>query len=101
MATDPATDLIRWVQEGERLFGRALQALHHYREVQARAESLAEENDRLREDIRVLRGELDDLKAERIEVAETLKTFAEHVTRLATVAIQRLGAPGEGLPRSR
>ncbi len=34
------------------------------------------------------------LRAERLEVADTFKAFAEHVTRLATLALQRLGTPG-------
>lgn len=84
MATDPGADVVRWVQEGERLFGQALQTLQ-------RAETLAKENQRLREEVRVMRVELDALRAERLEAAETLKTFAEHVTQLATLALQRLG----------
>jgi len=84
MATDPASDVVRWVQEGERLFGQALQTLQ-------RAEILAKENQRLREEIQAIREELDALRAERLEAAETLKTFAEHVTQVATLALQRLG----------
>lgn len=84
MATDPASDVVRWVQEGERLFGQALQALQ-------RAEMLAKENQQLREEIQAIREELDSLRAERLEAAETLKTFAEHVTQVATLALQRLG----------
>jgi hypothetical protein len=37
------------------------------------------------------RAELEVLRSERMEAAETLKAIAEHVTRLATVALQRLG----------
>jgi len=84
MATDPASDVVRWVQEGERLFGQALQMLQ-------RAEILAKENQRLREEIQAIREELDALRAERLEAAETLKAFAEHVTQVATLALQRLG----------
>ena len=84
MTTDPTSDVLRWVREGEHLFGRTLQTLH-------RAEALGQENERLQQEVRDLRAELDALKAERAEVAETLKTFAEHVTRVATIGIQRLG----------
>lgn len=84
MATDPTSDVLRWVREGEHLFGQVLQSLR-------RAEALDEENRRLQGEIGAIREELDALKAERVEVAETLKTFAEHVTRVATIAIQRLG----------
>ncbi len=83
MATGPAADVVRWVLEGERLFGEALQGLQ-------RAEMLAQENQRLREEIQAIREELDALRAERLEAAETLKTFAEHVTQVATLALQRL-----------
>lgn len=100
MTTNPAPDVVRWVQEGERLFGLVLQTLHRYREIEAGAETLAKENDRLREEIHALREEMDCLKAERLEVADTLKTFAEHVTRLATLAIQRLGRRGPARERT-
>jgi uncharacterized protein YlxW (UPF0749 family) len=92
MTTDPASQMVRWVQEGERLFAQVLQGLH-------RAELLARENQRLREEIQTIREEVEGLKAERLEAAETLKTFAEHVTRVATLALERLGrrgAPGSG-----
>ena len=91
MRTDPADDVMRWVQEGERLFGQALQTLHRYQEVEKKAETLEKENGRLREEMQQIRQELDELRAERIEAARTLKAFAEHVTQLATLAIQRLG----------
>jgi len=45
----------------------------------------------MRQEIEALRAELESLRAERTEVAETLKTFAEHVTRVATIGIERLG----------
>jgi cell division protein FtsB len=81
-----APDVVRWVQEGERLFGRALQALQQ-------VEQLAAENQQLREELQAMRAEMDRLRAERVEAAESLRAIAEHVTRLATVALQRLGRP--------
>ena len=93
MASDPAAEVIRWVQEGEQLFTRTLQTLHRYRETEERADRLAIENRRLQADVEVMRVELDRLRAERIDAAETLKAIAEQVTRLATVALQRLGKP--------
>ena len=84
MATDPAADVVRWVQEGERLFGQALQTLQ-------RVEMLTKQNQQLRDEIQAIREELNSLRAERLEAAETLKTFAEHVTQVATLALQRLG----------
>jgi len=86
MASDPTADVVRWVQEGERLFTQTLQRLHE-------GERLATENARLQAQMEILRGELDRLRAERIDAAETLKAIAEQVTRLATVALQRLGRP--------
>jgi predicted nuclease with TOPRIM domain len=79
-------DVVGWVQEGERLFGRALQALQQ-------VEHLAADNQQLRAELQLVRAELERLRAERIEAAETMRAFAEHVTRLATVALQRLGKP--------
>ena len=83
MIKDVAPDVVRWVQEGERLFGLVLHTLHGH-------EALLNENQRMHEEMRAIREELDQLRAERIEAAETLKTFAEHVTQLATLALQRL-----------
>jgi predicted nucleic acid-binding Zn-ribbon protein len=79
-------EVVSWVQEGERLFGRALAALQQ-------VEHLASENRQLREELQEARAELERLRGERVEAAETMKAIAEHVTRLATVALQRLGRP--------
>jgi hypothetical protein len=81
-----APDVVQWVHEGEQLFGRALQALQ-------RTEQLSAENQLLREQLQVARAELEFFRAERLEAAETLKAIAEQVTRLATVALKRLGKP--------
>jgi len=86
MTPDPASDILRWVREGEKLFGQALQRLHS-------CEMLAKDNQRLQQEMDSMRQELHHLRAERIEAAQTLKAIAEHVTRLATVALQRLGKP--------
>ena len=80
------SEVVSWVQEGERLFGRALAALQQ-------VEHLASENRQLREELQEARAELERLRGERVEAAETMKAIAEHVTRLATVALQRLGRP--------
>ncbi len=93
MVGDPTPDVLRWVHEGERVFREVLQTLHRYREVGARAEALAADNQRLRGEIEALRDEVQHLRAERVEAAESLRAIAEHVTRLATVALQRLGRP--------
>jgi predicted nucleic acid-binding Zn-ribbon protein len=93
MASDPRAEVVRWVQEGEQLFTRTLQTLHRCRETEERADRLAIENQRLQADLGVIRVELERLRAERIDAAETLKAIAEQVTRLATVALQRLGKP--------
>ncbi|MGH7399010.1 MAG: hypothetical protein ACRELW_15860 [Candidatus Rokuibacteriota bacterium] len=90
---DPAGDVLRWVREGERLFGQTLETLHRCREVELEAEALADENRRLREELEAIREEVRQLRSERFEAAESLKAIAEHVTRLATVALQRLGKP--------
>jgi hypothetical protein len=94
MTADPASDLVRWVKEGEHLFRLALESLQGAAALGSKVEELAEETRRLREDNEALRRELDVLRAERLEVADTFKAFAEHVTRLATLALRRLGHPG-------
>ena len=93
MGPGPADEVLRWVQEGERLFGDVLQTLRRYQEVEVKAEALEGENQRMREEMQANREELRQLRAERIEAAESFKAIAEHVTRLATMALQRLGKP--------
>jgi hypothetical protein len=94
MTADPAADLVRWVKDGEHLFRLTLESLQGAAAARDRLESLAQENAQLRRETEALRGELEVLRAERLEVADTFKAFAEHVTRLATLALQRLGTPG-------
>ena len=94
MTADPASDLVRWVRDGEQLFRLTLESLQGAAATRDRLETLIQENARLRQEAEVLRRELDLLRAERLEVADTFKAFAEHVTRLATLALQRLGTPG-------
>lgn len=94
MTVDPASDVVRWVKEGEHLFRLTLGRLQAAADLQARVDALAGENKNLREANQELRRELDLLRGERLEAAESFKALAEHVTRLATVAIQRLGHAG-------
>jgi hypothetical protein len=85
------TELLTWVREGERLFGAVVGVLQQHDPLQARVTTLERENQQLRAELLAARAELEILRSERIEAAETLKAIAEHVTRLATVALQRLG----------
>ena len=85
------TELLTWVREGERLFGAVVGVLQQHEPLEARVTTLERENQQLREGLQAARAELEALRAERMEAAETLKAIAEHVTRLATVALQRLG----------
>ena len=94
MTEDPAADLVRWVKDGEHLFRLTLERLQGAAALGSRVEELSEETRRLREENDALRRDLDLLRAERLEVADTSKAFAEHVTRLATLALHRLGNPG-------
>ena len=94
MTADPASELVRWVKDGEQLFRLTLESLQGAAASRDKLEALTQENAQLRQEAEVLRRELDLLRAERLEVADTFKAFAEHVTRLATLALQRLGTPG-------
>jgi predicted nuclease with TOPRIM domain len=91
MAAELASDIIEWVRQGEQVFGQVLQALRRCGEIEMTGERLAKENRRLQDEMQAIRDELHQLRAERLEAAETLKTIAEHVTQLATAALQRLG----------
>ncbi|HSE04913.1 MAG TPA: hypothetical protein VLK35_12235 [Methylomirabilota bacterium] len=88
MTTGPTSEVLRWVRDGELIFGQVLQGLQ-------RTEALAKENERLREEVQQIRAEVDRLRTERLEAAESLKAIAEHVTRLAAAALQRLGRPAD------
>ena len=94
MTEDPTADLVRWVKDGEHLFRLTLERLQSAAALGSRVEELSEETRRLRQENDALRRELDLLRAERLEVADTFKAFAEHVTHLATLALHRLGNPG-------
>ena len=67
--------------------------LQQHEPLQAQVSMLERENQQLREELQAARAELEYVRSERMEAAETLKAIAEHVTRLATVALQRLGKP--------
>lgn len=82
------------MKDGEHLFRLTLESLQGAAASRDKLEALARENAQLRQEAEVLRREVDLLRAERLEVADTFKAFAEHVTRLATLALQRLGTPG-------
>jgi hypothetical protein len=84
-------DLVGWVRDGERLFGAVLQTLQQYELLREQAGRLEQENRQLRGEMQLIREELHQLRSERVEAAATLKAFAEHVTQLATLAIQHLG----------
>lgn len=86
MTTGPTSEVLRWVRDGEHIFGQVLHGLQ-------RIEALEMEAERLREQVQQMRAEVDRLRAERLEAAESLKAIADHVTRLATAALQRLGRP--------
>ena len=86
-------ELLTWVREGERLFGAVVGALQEQEALQARLTALERENRQLREELQAARAELESSRAERLEAAESLKAIAEHVTRLATAALKRLGKP--------
>lgn len=91
MTAQPGPDLITWVRAGEQLFGAVLRTLQEHEWHRSRADRLERENRQLQEEIQVIREELAAYRAERVEVADTLRVFAEHVTQLATRAIERLG----------
>lgn len=82
------------MKEGEHLFRLTLESLQGAAALGSKVEELSQEAGRLRDENDTLRRELDLLRAERLEVADTFKAFAEHVTRLATLALHRLGNPG-------
>src|SRR5260370_6853309 len=84
MIEDPAADLVRWVKEGEHLFRLTLESLQGAAALGSKVEELSEETRRLRADNETLRRELDLLRAERLEVPDTLNVFAPHLPRPAT-----------------
>jgi hypothetical protein len=91
MTAPPGPDLIGWVRAGEHLFGAVLRRLQEHESDRARADQLERENRQLQEEIKTIREELAAYRAERVEVADALRVFAEHVTQLAALAIGRLG----------
>lgn len=92
-AMDSTTELLTWVREGERLFGAVVGVLQQHEPLRAQVTTLERENRQLREELQLARAELEVFRSERLEAAETMKAIAEHVTRLATAALQRLSKP--------
>lgn len=90
MTTQPGPDLIGWVRAGEQIFGAVLRTLQEHEWHRTHADRLERENRQLQDEIEVIRAELAAYRAERVEVADTLRIFAEQVTQLATRAIERL-----------
>jgi len=90
MTARPGADLIGWVRAGEQIFGAVLRTLQEQEWHRTRADRLERENRQLQDEIQVIRDELATYRAERVEVADTLRVFAEHFTQLATRAIERL-----------
>jgi hypothetical protein len=91
MTAPGGPDLIGWVREGEHLFAAVLRTLQEQEWQRARADQLERENRELKQEIEIIREELAAHRAVRVEVVDTLRVFAEHVTSLAALAIGRLG----------
>jgi type I site-specific restriction endonuclease len=76
---------------GEQIFASVLRTLQEHEWHRSRADRLERENGQLQDEMQVIQEELAAYRAEQVEVADTLRVFAEHVTQLATRAIERLG----------
>jgi len=59
MTADPASELVRWVKDGEHLFRLTLESLQGAAASRDKLEALARENAQLRQEAEVLRRELD------------------------------------------
>jgi hypothetical protein len=86
-------DLLAWTREGARLFAGVVETLQRHEGLRTDRDRLEQENRQLRGQIEAARAEVEHLRRERIEAAESLKGIAEQVTRLATAALHRLGRP--------
>jgi predicted transcriptional regulator len=87
--TTPASELARWLVDGQRLFGFCLEMLENSERLRARSETLESENEMLREEVARLRQKADILQTERAEMVAAFNDLAGHVTQVVDDILQK------------
>lgn len=89
MTANSSAELARWLADGQRLFGVCLQTLANAEHLQIRNQTLASENDMLREELSRLRHKVDGLQADRSEMIAAFNDLAGHVTQVIDHILQK------------
>ncbi|MGH7368455.1 MAG: nickel-binding protein [Candidatus Rokuibacteriota bacterium] len=95
MTANSASELARWLSDGQRLFGVCLETIENSERLQTRNGTLESENDMLREEVARLRHQVDVLQADRSEMVAAFNDLAGHVTQVVDHIVQK-SEDGEG-----
>jgi hypothetical protein len=93
--TNSASELARWLGDGQRLFNVCLETLENAERLQTRNNTLENENEMLREEVARLRHRVDVLQADRSEMVAAFNDLAGHVTQVVDHILQK-SEDGEG-----
>ena len=91
MATDPTSELTRWLADGQRFFGQCLETVENADRLQARNRTLERENEMLREEVTRLRQRIDVLQGDRNDMVAAFNDLAGHVTQVVDHILQKSG----------
>jgi hypothetical protein len=89
MATDPTSELTRWLVEGQRFFGLCVETVENTTRLQARNLTLERENEMFREEVTRLRHRIDVLQADRNDMVAAFNDLAGHVTQVVDHILQK------------
>jgi hypothetical protein len=91
MATDPTSELTRWLADGQRFFGQCLETVENADRLQVRNRTLERENEMLREEVTRLRQRIDVLQGDRNDMVAAFNDLAGHVTQVVDHILQKSG----------
>lgn len=91
MATDPTSELTRWLADGQRFFGQCLETVENADRLQARNRTLERENEMFREEVTRLRQRIDVLQGDRNDMVAAFNDLAGHVTQVVDHILQKSG----------
>jgi hypothetical protein len=87
--SEHSRELARWLTDGQHLFQICLEALEDSERLHARSETLANENELLREEVVRLRHKAEILESDRSEMLAAFNDLAGHVTQVVDHILQK------------
>ncbi len=89
MTEHSASELARWLEDGERFFRLCLETLEGAERLRSWSQTLESENDILREEVVRLRHKVDMLETARAEMIAAFNDLAGHVTQAVDHILQK------------